>query len=59
MPKTKEDIFEQPSVPDLIIGPHHIPLGATPIAIVLLSARYCVEPKSYRAALSNAQAQEW
>jgi hypothetical protein len=43
----------------MITGPHHIPAGATPDAIALLSARECVEPKSYRAALSSAHAHEW
>jgi hypothetical protein len=44
--KAKEDIFEQPSVPGLITGPHHIPACATPDAIALLSTRGCVEPKT-------------
>jgi hypothetical protein len=57
--KAKEGIFEQPSVPDLIIGPHHIPKDATPSAIALLPARYCVEPQTYRDALFCAQAPEW
>jgi hypothetical protein len=52
--KSKEDIFEQPFVPELIIGPHHIPAGATHAAVALLSARECVEHTSYRAALFNA-----
>jgi hypothetical protein len=49
-----EDIFEQPHVPDLIIGPTHTHAGTSPLAVALLSARECVEPKSYRAALDNA-----
>jgi hypothetical protein len=57
--KAKEDIFEQPFVPDLITGPHHIPECATPAPVALLSARDCLEPKSYRAALSSAKAHEW
>jgi hypothetical protein len=57
--KAKEDIFELPFVPDLVTGPHHIPSSASPAAVALLSARDCVEPKSYRAALSNAQAPDW
>jgi hypothetical protein len=54
--KGKEDILEQPSVPKLIDGPHHLLTGATYDAIALFSARNCVEPKSYRIALSSAQA---
>jgi hypothetical protein len=54
--KAKEYIFEHPSVPGLIIGPHHIQACAKHDAIALLSARYCAELKSYRAALSIAQA---
>jgi hypothetical protein len=57
--KSKEDIFEQPSVPILIIGPHHIPTCAALDAIALLSARHYVEQKSHRAAISSAQAPEW
>jgi hypothetical protein len=57
--KAKEDIFEQPHVPDLITCPPHTPAGATPTAVALLSARECVEPKSYRAALASAQTPEW
>jgi hypothetical protein len=44
--KAKEDIVEQPYVPDLIIGPPHTPAGTSPTAVALLSARECVEPKS-------------
>ena len=54
--KAKEDISELPFVPDLIIGPHHIPPAASPSAVALRSARDCVEPKTYRAALSTTQA---
>jgi hypothetical protein len=57
--KAKEDIFELPFVPDLINGPHHIPTGASPSAIALLSARDCVEPKTRRATLASAQALDW
>jgi hypothetical protein len=57
--KAKEDIFEHPHVPDLINGPHHTPAGTSPIAVALMSAQECVEPKSYRAALDNAQAPQW
>jgi hypothetical protein len=51
--KAKEDIFEQPHVPDLITGPPHTPCGTSPNAVALLSARECVEPKSYRAAFGQ------
>jgi hypothetical protein len=57
--KANEDIFEQPFVPDLIIGSHHIQAGVSPAAVALLSARECVEPKSYRAALASAEAPKW
>jgi hypothetical protein len=57
--KAKEDIFEQPSVPDLISGPPHTPFGTSSTTVALLSARECVEPKSYRAALDSAQAPQW
>jgi hypothetical protein len=46
-------------VPDLITGPHRVPAEASPSAVALLSARDCVESKSYRTALSNAQAPYW
>jgi hypothetical protein len=52
--KAKEDIFEQPQVPDMITGQSHTPAGATTSAVALLSAQECVEPKSYKAALDNA-----
>ena len=57
--KAQEDIFEHPHVPDLITGPPHTPAGSSLTAVALLSARECVEPKSYRAALDSAQAPEW
>jgi hypothetical protein len=57
--KAKEDIFEHPHIPDLISGPPHTPAGISPKAVGLLSARECVEPKSYRAALDSAQAPKW
>jgi hypothetical protein len=57
--KSKEDIFEQPSVPNLITGPHHLPAGASLDSIALLSARDSIEPKSYRDALSIAHAPQW
>jgi hypothetical protein len=45
--KAKEDIFARPHVPNLITGPPHTPAGTSPTAVALLSARECVEPKSY------------
>jgi hypothetical protein len=57
--KAKEDILEQPQVPDLITGPPHTLAFTSPIAVVLLSGRECVELKSYRAALDSAQAPQW
>jgi hypothetical protein len=46
-------------VPDLITGPPHTHAGMSLAAVALLSARECVEPKSYRAALNNAEAPQW
>jgi hypothetical protein len=40
----------------LITSPHHIPAEASPSAVALFSARDIVEPKTYRVALSIAQA---
>jgi hypothetical protein len=57
--KAKEDIVEQPIVARLINGLIHRPAGASDSAVALLSAGHCVEPTSYRAALSNAQAPKW
>ena len=57
--KAKEDIFEQPHVPDLITGPPHTHAGTSPTAVALLSAREYVEPKSDRAALGITQAPQW
>jgi hypothetical protein len=57
--KAKKDIFEQPNVVMLIIGPHHLQAGATIGALALISVRDCVEPTSDRAALSSEQASEW
>jgi hypothetical protein len=57
--KVKEGMFKHPSVPCLIIGPHHLRAGETHVVVALLSARDGIEPKSYRAALSNAHATEW
>jgi hypothetical protein len=57
--KAKEDIFEQPHVPDLIIGPPHTLIGAAPTTVALLSTRDCVEPKSYKAILDSALAPQW
>jgi hypothetical protein len=57
--KAKADIFEQASVSGLITGSHHIPAGTLFGTIALLSARACIEPKTYRAALCSAQVPEW
>jgi hypothetical protein len=57
--KAQEDIFELPHVPDLVTGPPDTPADTSPTAVGLMSARECVEPKSYRAALDNAQAPQW
>jgi hypothetical protein len=57
--KAKEDIFEQPHTPDVITGTPHTPAGTSPTAVALLSARECVEPKSYLAALDSAHAPQW
>jgi hypothetical protein len=57
--KAKEDIFEQPHVPDQITCPPHTPAGTSPTAVALLSTRECVEPNSYRAAVDNAEAPQW
>jgi hypothetical protein len=53
--KANQDIFEQPFVPDLITGPHHIPASALLAAVALLSTHDCVETKTYRTTLCNAQ----
>jgi hypothetical protein len=39
-----------------ITGPPRTFAGTLPTAVARLSARECVEPKSYRVALDNAQA---
>jgi hypothetical protein len=54
-----EDIGAQPDMTTLITGPPHLSAGATTLDIALLSAKDCVEPTSYRAALTSAQAFEW
>jgi hypothetical protein len=54
-----EDIVVQPDMATLITAPLHLPAGATPPDIALLSARHCVEPTSYRDALTSAQATGW
>jgi hypothetical protein len=46
-------------VPIPITGPSHLLKGSAYDALALPSVRDCVEPKSYRVALSNAQAQDW
>jgi hypothetical protein len=57
--KTKEDNVEQLDVATLITGPPHLPTSSPADAVPLLSAMDCVEPTSYRAALSIAQAPKW
>jgi hypothetical protein len=57
--KAKEDIFEHPHVPGLITGPPHTPAGTSPTAVALMSARKCVQLKSYRAALDSSKAPQW
>jgi hypothetical protein len=57
--KAKEDIFEQPHVPDLNTGPPHTRAGTSPIAVALLSTRECVKTKKYRDALDSAHAPLW
>jgi hypothetical protein len=52
--KSTEVIVAQPDQATLIIGPPHVPAGATSHDITLLSARDCVELTSYRAALTSA-----
>jgi hypothetical protein len=54
-----EGIVEKPNVATLLTCPQHLHAGATASAVALLSARDSVEPTSYRAALSSAQAPEW
>jgi hypothetical protein len=51
-----EDILAQPNLATLITGHSHLPAGATPTDIALLSAKDCVEPTSYRDPLTSAQA---
>jgi hypothetical protein len=46
-------------VATLITGPPHLYAGTPADDIALMPARDCVEPTSYRAAFSNAQAPEW
>jgi hypothetical protein len=50
--KAKENIVEHPNLATSIARPPHIPAGMPESAIALLSARDCVEPTSYRTALS-------
>jgi hypothetical protein len=54
-----EDIVAQPDLADLVTCPPHVPPGATPADVALLSARDCVEPASYRGVLNSAQAPYW
>jgi hypothetical protein len=57
--KATKDLVAQPDMATLTSSPQHLPAGATSRAIALLSARDCVEPTSYRAALTRAQAPDW
>jgi hypothetical protein len=52
----REDIIEQPSLAFTVAAPPHQLAGTN---VALLSARYCVEHVSYRAALSNDQSADW
>jgi hypothetical protein len=54
--KATEDIVAQPDMATLITCPPHLPTGTTTYGIALMSARDRVEPTSYRAALTGAQA---
>jgi hypothetical protein len=57
--KAKEDIFEQPHMPDLVTSPLHTHAGTSLTFVALLSVRECVEAKSYRAALDDAYVPQW
>jgi hypothetical protein len=52
----REDIVEQPNLAFTVAAPPHQPVG---IVVALLYARDCVEPASYRAALSIDHYTEW
>jgi hypothetical protein len=52
----REGIVEQPNLAFTVFAPPHQPAGTV---VALLSARDCVEPASYRAALSGDQSAEW
>jgi hypothetical protein len=52
----REDIVEQPNLAFTVVAPPHHPPGSV---VTLLSARDCVEPAPYRAALSSDQYAEW
>jgi hypothetical protein len=56
--KATEDIVAQPDMATQVIGPPHLPPGATTNDIAFLPARDYVEPTSYRAALPSAQASD-
>jgi hypothetical protein len=56
--KATEDIVAQPDLATLIADPPHVPAGATPCEGALLSAKDCVEPTSYRVALTSDQASD-
>jgi hypothetical protein len=53
--KATEDIVAQPDQATLITCPPHLPAGAAPPNVALMSARDYAEPISYRVALTSAQ----
>jgi hypothetical protein len=57
--KAIKDIVAQPDLATLIDGPPHVAAGATPSDVALMLARDCVEPTSYRAALTKTQTPKW
>jgi hypothetical protein len=59
-PEEGQTIDDFVAQPNMATQAHpHLPAGATTPGIALMSARDCVEPTSYRAALANAQAHAW
>jgi hypothetical protein len=56
--KATADIVAQSDLATLIAGPPHVLAGATPFEVALLSAKDCVEPTSYRDALTSDQASD-
>jgi hypothetical protein len=57
--KATKDIVEQPDMATLITGPLHLLAGATISDMTFMSAMDCVEPTSYRVALTIAKASDW